>query len=287
MSPLTRLFVILLVVLSLLNSAAIVVYVNKEDITKQSLDDTRKQRDAARAESSALQQQLASAQLNLTTVQDQSNANASAASAENTRLQREISRLNVDLAQASGAAATQQLDISRLTEALNASQTSSGKLSEEVNRLRGGNDTLVRQSAELNSTVSDLTNKLDVTERDRRLLAEQLTQMRASAEQMQRTIQSSGLSPRQQEVAAARSGPPINGVVRDVRTINGRQYATISVGAADGVAQGMEFKVVERGTMNFLGTLTVNSVYPNEATGVLVGPNVAAIKPGVEVRTQL
>jgi chromosome segregation ATPase len=276
------------VVLSLLNSAAIVVYVNKEDITKQSLDDTRKQRDAARAESAALQQQLAAAQLNLTTVQDQANANASAASAENTRLQREISRLNVDLAQASGAAAAQQLDISRLTEALNASQTSSGKLSEEVNRLRGGNDTLVRQSAELNATVSDLTNKLDVTERDRRLLAEQLTQMRASAEQMQKTIQGAGLTPQQATAAANRSGQPsINGVVRDVRTINGRQYATISVGAADGVAQGLEFKVVERGTMNFLGTLTVNSVYPNEATGVLVGPNVAAIKPGVEVRTQL
>ena len=49
----------------------------------------------------------------------------------------------------------------------------------------------------------------------------------------------------------------------------------------------MEFKVVDRATGNFLGTLTVDTVEPNEATGRLFGPSVAAIRPGVEVRTQL
>jgi hypothetical protein len=288
LSPLTKLFVVLLVVLSLLTTAATVVYVNKEDINKQAMEETRKQRDAARAESATLQQQLSAAQLNLTNVQNESNSQSNAASAANSQLQQKISELNVSLAEATGRAATQQLDVSRLTEALNASQATSGRLQEEVARLRGSNDTLVRQGSELNSTVSDLQNKLDVTEKERRLLAEQLTQTRASAEQMQKTIQGAHLTPEQTKVAANRSGnPPINGVVRDVRTIAGQQYATISVGAADGVQQGMEFKVIERGTMNFLGTLTVNAVYPNEATGRLVGPNVAAIKPGVEVRTQL
>ena len=49
----------------------------------------------------------------------------------------------------------------------------------------------------------------------------------------------------------------------------------------------LDSKVIDRATQNFLGTLTIVSVEPNEATGRLVGPNVAAIRPGVEVRTQL
>ena len=288
MSPLTKTFVILLVVLSLLTTAATVVYVNKEDVSKQALDKTRAELNARNLQVNNLQQQVAAAQANATAIQQEKNAEATAASAEQTRLQGEISKVNVALAEKSGTNASQQLDISRLTEALNASQATSGKLSEEVARLRTGNDTLVRQSSELNSTVSDLTNKLDVTEKERRLLAEQLTQSKGEQERLSKIISGAGLSPRQQEVAVGRSGQPaINGVIRDVRPIAGQQYATISVGSADGVTRGMEFKVIDRTNFNFLGTLTIDSVGPNEATGRLVGPNVAAIKPGVEVRTQL
>jgi hypothetical protein len=82
------------------------------------------------------------------------------------------------------------------------------------------------------------------------------------------------------------SAPPINGVVRNRRTIAGQEYATISVGSADDVAKGMQFKVVDRNTGDFLGTLTVEAVEPNEASGRLTGPKIADIRPGVEVRTQ-
>jgi hypothetical protein len=49
----------------------------------------------------------------------------------------------------------------------------------------------------------------------------------------------------------------------------------------------MEFKILDRQGGNFLGTLVVDSVEPNEATGRLEGPKVAEIRPGVEARTQL
>lgn len=288
MSPITKICVSLLIVLSLLTSAAFIVYVNKEDLSKTTLDQTKKQLEAKNTEAESLRQQVAAAQANLTAQSQDAAAQANASSAENSRLQQEISRLNVELAKASGTGASQQLDIARLTEALNASQGTTAKLSEEVTRLRTGNDTLVRQSSELNSTVSDLTNKLDMTERERRKLAEQLTQTSADAQRMGQVIKGAGLSAQQQAVAVNRSGlPQINGVVRDVRQIAGNQYATISIGSADGVQRGMEFKVVDRAGQQFLGTLTVDSVEPNEATGRLFGPKVAEIKPGVEVRTQL
>ena len=288
MSPLTKLFVGLLIVLSLLTTAATVVYVNKEDVNKATLDAARRERDAARMDADNLRQQVAAAQGNLTAAIQEANNQANAASAENSRLQTQINNLNVELAKASGTAASQQLDISRLTEALNASQATSGKQAEEIARLRTGNDTLVKQTSDLNSTVSDLTNKLDVTEKERRKLAEQLTQTQADATRMSQVIKGAGLSPQQAVAAQNRSGmPAINGVIRDVRMIAGNQYATISVGSADGVTPGMEFKVIDRQSQNFLGTLTIDSVGPQEATGRLFGPNIAAIHPGVEVRTQL
>jgi chromosome segregation ATPase len=262
--------------------------VNKEDVSKQALTQAKAQADAARAEAQAARDQLTAANTNLTSVQQQANDQATRAQAQLVATQGEASRLSVDLAKATSQAATQQLDISRLTEALNASQTTTGRLNEEVARLRTTNDTLVRQTSDLNATVSDLTNRLDVTERERRLLAEQVQHAQGEMQRLSAIVSGAGLSPKQQELAVNRSGMPnINGVVRDVRTIAGNQYATISVGSADQVARGMEFKVLDRQNGNFLGTLIVDSVEPNEATGRLFGPRVAEIKPGVTVQTQM
>ena len=65
------------------------------------------------------------------------------------------------------------------------------------------------------------------------------------------------------------------------------KYATISVGSSDQVQPGMEFKVINKATGDYLGALVVDSVSPNESTGRLSGPHVPDIKAGVEVRTQL
>jgi len=282
------LFVVLLVVLSLITNAAFIVYINKEDVQKDSLQKVQAQLAAKTASEQNLQAQLSAAQLNLTNAQNQANTQANTASNEMINVQKELSGKQVELAQAASKSAQQALDISRLTEALNATQTQSAKGSEEIVRLRGENDRLVKQSADLNGSVADLTFKLDTTEKERRLLAEQLTQIKGENQRLGMIIKGAQLTPGQQQMAVNRSGlPSINGVVRDVRTIAGNQYATISVGAADAVTRGMEFKVIDRATGSFLGTLVVDTVEPNESTGRLTGPHVSSIKPGVEVRTQL
>jgi predicted nucleic acid-binding Zn-ribbon protein len=287
LSPLTKLFVSMLIVLSLLTTAATVVYVNKEDVQKTALANTQAQLQAAQGAAQAARDELTAAQQNLTNVQAAANQAAQAATTDINNRQQQISQLQVDLAKASSQQATQQLDISRLTEALNASQASSTALQTEVARLRTNNDNLVRQASDLNGSVSDLTARLEVTERERRLLAEQLTQAGTENNRLSTIIKNSGITADQANVIAQRSGPSINGVIRDVRVIAGRPYATISVGTADGVQRNMEFKILDRAGGNFLGTLVVESVEPNEATGRLDGPKVAEIRPGVEARTQL
>ena len=287
MSPLTKLFVVLLVVLSLLTTAGTIVYINKEDVQKGTLATLQTQLQAAQAAAQTARDELTAAQQNLQNVQGQANSQSQAATTELNNRQAEISKLNVELAKAQSASATQQLDVSRLTEALNASQASTTALQTEVARLRTNNDALVKQSSDLNSSVSDLTARLEVTERERRLLAEQLTQASGENQRLSMIIKNSGLTPTDQGRIADRSGPAINGVIRDVRNIAGRQYATVSVGSADGVKNGMEFKILDRAGGNFLGTLVVDSVEPNEAAGRIQGPRVAEVRPGVEVRTQL
>jgi chromosome segregation ATPase len=278
----------MLIVLSLLTTAATVVYVNKEDVQKSALANTQAQLQSAQAAAQAARDELTAAQQNLTAVQAASNQSAQQATTDINARQQQISQLQVELAKAQSQQATQQLDVSRLTEALNASQASTTALQTEVARLRQNNDQLVRQASELNGAVTDLTARLDVTERERRLLAEQLTQASTESQRLSAIIRGANLSPQAAEQAVARSGlPAINGVIRDVRQIAGRPYATISVGTADGVQRGMEFKILDRAGGNFLGTLVVDSVEPNEATGRLDGPKVAEIRPGVEARTQL
>ena len=284
MSPLTKLFVGLLIVLSLLTTAATVVYVNKEDVQKSTLANTQAQLQSAQAAAEAARAELTAAQQNLTAVQQAANQAAQQATTDINARQQQISQLQVDLAKAQSQQATQQLDVSRLTEALNASQASTTALQTEVARLRQSNDQLVRQATELNGSVSDLTARLEVTERERRLLAEQLTTAQADVTRLTAIVRTANLSPERQVPLAA---PAINGVIRDVRTIAGRPYATISVGTADGVQRGMQFKILDRQGGNFLGTLVVDTVEPNEATGRLDGPKVAEIRPGVEARTQL
>ena len=82
----------------------------------------------------------------------------------------------------------------------------------------------------------------------------------------------------------AAAGMNLRGVVKAKRNINGTEYATISLGSAQRVEKGMQFKVIESG--NFLGYLTVDSVESDESVGHLSGPSLAQVKAGSQVRTQ-
>ena len=149
-------------------------------------------------------------------------------------------------------------------------------------------DKMTKEKSDLNLALSDTTNRLDVTERDRKFLQEQLVEVQGQNDKMATKLKVSpqGMTDTLQTVTP----PPINGVVRAVKPIDSVPYATISVGSADGVQKGMEFKVIDRKNGAFLGILTVDTVEPNEATGRLKGPRVQDIHGGdnnIEVRTQL
>jgi len=283
------LFVVLLVVLSLLLAAGTVTFVNTIEnyravsmTNKERADNMERQLTQLRGDLDAEKARSHDAVTAQAQITDQMKAAVNQAN-------QFIADRDLKNAQLASQFAMAQADTTRLAEALKASEDTKAKQNEMIVALRQNNDQAVAQTAQMSQSINDLTNRLEVTERERRNFAEQLEQFRGENQKLSAAIRDAGLNVNA-AVATAGHGagaPKINGVIRDVRMIAGRSYGTISVGSADAVIKGMEFKIVDRTSGNFLGILTVQSVEPNEATGQITGPNVAAVKPGVEVRTQL
>ncbi len=293
MSPLTKLFVVLQTLFTLALAAGAVVFVNQTEDYRGKATLAQQQMDAQRAESQR-QQNIAnsiaeSARNAAAQARSQADAARAAVNDAATKLadrEKSLGDLNLRMAQVSA-------DVTRLTEALKASEETKSRLQEQVASFRNLADERMKQNGELNLTVTELSNKLAVTERERTFLAEQLAQLRGQSDRLSAAIRDMGGNPNAIVSGAPGVGtrggaPAINGVVRQVSTIGGVKYASISVGSNDNVVKGMEFKIVSRETGDFLGILIVDSVEATEATGRLAGgPRVDQVRPGVEVRTQL
>jgi predicted nucleic acid-binding Zn-ribbon protein len=284
LSPLTKLFVVLQVILSIALTAAVVVYVSREDAQLANLKAAQTTALAAQSERDAAVAAMNAATSNANAVQERSNAQATQFNSNITAAQQQLADLNVQLAKANTSNATQALQITQLTEGLKAATDTTANLNTTVAQLRTSSDEAVKRAAEASQRINELDNTLQVTEAERRNLAEQLAQAQQDNTRMSRIMKERGIDPNIPAERIGIAGIPINGVIREKRDIARVPYATISVGSADDVQRGMQFKVIQGD--KFLGTLTVDSVEQQEATGRLQGPAVADIVPGVQVRTQ-
>lgn len=291
MSPLTKLFVGLLVVLSLLLTASTVTFVSTLDNQRQKAQQAQQQVEAEKARADALLGQAQSGSSQAQEAQRLAQGQVEQLKQQSNSDRQLIADRDGQLAKANSMNAIQAADITRMSEALKASEDTKSKLNDMVVALRKANDDALQQSAQSSQQISDLTNKLEVTERERRYATEQLEELRGQNAKLSNAIQEMGRNPREilasiSPGAVASAAPRINGVIRDVRTIANLPYATISVGSADGVVKGMVFNIVERnGT--FLGKLTIDTVELNESTGRITGPKIDQVAKGAEVKTQL
>jgi hypothetical protein len=275
------------VILSAMLVAGVIVFVNQQENFKAAADTAKAQ---AQQASAALQDKITAYDADVATYKSNANTLAGALDTAKQKLaeaQTKISEQAAQVADLSSKMAVQGAENAKLAEAIKASQDAQTKLNDAVAQLRKDSDTRVAEATQLNTRISELTNNLEVTERERAFLAEQLTESRSANTKMSDQLKAAGFQP---DEVVAKPGParlPINGVVRNVDTIAGSLYATISVGRADSVEKGMQFNVVEARTEKFLGILTVTAVEANEASGRVTGPATNQIGPGAEVKTQL
>lgn len=287
MSVLTKIFVALLVVLSLLLSAATLTFVNTVEADRL----------AARATEQQLRSQVASAAADKARAENLLAAGRDAAAAlegQIASLRQQVGTLEKDLATRASDLAKAQLettmvnaDKNRLTAAVEASLASGKEKDDLIARLRSDFDSKLSEFTDLNVRFNEVTNKLDITEAQRRNLAEQLTEARSKLDRLATALRDRGVDPTRVTGGLAAGAPALNGVVRSTVNIGGVPYATITLGSEDAVQPGMEFNIVEKNSARFLGKLTIVEVQPNEAIGRIVAPDTSAVIAGVIVRTQL
>jgi hypothetical protein len=287
LSALTKIFVVLLVICSLLMAASVVVFVSRVENSRLTLERANQELETARRAQAAALNDANNLRAAAQAAEQQANARVAAISKDLATAQQQVADRGVQLADAQKNLALSALEVNRLTEGLKTSEATKAQLLAQTSQLRTTSDDVTKKNADLNSANSDLQNKLEVTERERRFLAEQITEAQNQMAKQASALKGAGIGSEEQLRSVKPAAPSIIGAVTAVKPIAGIPYATINVGTSASVAKGMEFNVIDREQGNFLGKITVDTVEPNEAVGRLEGPRVADVRPGNEVRTQL
>lgn len=278
MSTLTKLFVVLLIICSIVLTAATVTFVNR-------VDDFQKERVASTGEINRLKQELDTAQSEASAAKLREQQAQGDFNRARTELDQQLNEARQALGQREAAlnelktkAGIQDATLTDLASAQKVAQQNVTDLQKRLDQIITENDKIRLANAELTGANTDLAKRLDATESERRFLAEQINQLRSDLASAHNFLRDRGItldSMRQRPAAPTR----LTGVVRDVRRENGISYATISLGSAQGVKKGMQFNIVDQGRNDFLGVITVEAVEQNQAFGRLDGPRLAQIRP--------
>ena len=290
MSPLTKTFVGLLVFTSLLNAAAIVVYVNKEQTTE-------KDNAALNAKNNALKTEIQTATEAAGNAQSQLLNQQTLAATEAAAKQSALDKAAADLA----AKDADNKQLARTVQAQNDNNTEQGaQLSvalatikadaQTLADLRDSNGKLVQGQAENEAFAARQKQLADTYLRQVKYDEEQIKKAMDTIRAYSSVIEQNHLSLPTQ-TAPVVGGAPVSGVVQDKQVVNGVTYLTISVGASDSVQPGMEFRVVDTQSVpqQFLGILTITEADPNSSIGRLQSDDLltARIGKGAEVTSEV
>ena len=270
MSPLTKAFVVVVAVLSILLVALVVPFVAKtqnfQDVARQ----TQTQLASAEQRSRSLQAELTAAQSKESERIGLLNAQVSELTGNIQQLQTQLAdeqvqsrKLAADLAQrdadiaslaASGKQQTQLLDA--VTKELNTNRSDMVKQQTQIIELVDRNNELNAQLAGLNRQVQRFQESSVASQ-------EELDSLKTAISTLPRDVQAR-LRPGQGTGTIIPS-PPISGKITEVRSTGGITLVEINVGRNDNVQVGMEFMVF-RGS-DYLGTLVIEQVDASRAAG--------------------
>lgn len=285
MSALTKVFVVLLVILSLLLAAASITFLyTVPDFTKQIAT-----LQAGQAAAQAQAERIRAAESAGRTAAEQragelqnllSDANAAAAS-----LRGELAKIQAEKTDLAGQIAQSNTTQSTLSQAVTANVALINTMRSELASLREQYDRTLNQNLDLNTALARLTNEFEFTRRALRAAQEQNKDLLGQVENLSDQLVRLGVDPRNKMNPVA--PPPINGVIIQRQTIGGEPYALISVGSEDDVKLGMQFNVIDAETSQLLGFVTIEEVDDQVSIGKLSGPRIEQIAPNDEVKTQV
>ena len=172
MSVLTKLFVVLLVVTSLLLSASVVVFVNRVEDHKALADASKHQMTAAKLQASELTTSNTNNQLALQNLQNEITKQVGELSRTVVDRDAEIQKRDGELAQLKKDSQVKEATLKGTADALRAAQEMATGLQTANSDIRMKNDDLLKGSGEINTQITVLDNKLRQTEKAREYLEE-------------------------------------------------------------------------------------------------------------------
>ena len=287
MSALTKVFVLLLVILSIVQTAGVVVFVNREQSYAVALKGQKDAFNAAKAEAGSNREALDAATQRYTALQAELQNSRNLSNQQIEQLRGKAAEGDAANAQLTGQVQLALAAQKGATDALSVAQKSIDSQNTQLADLRKSNTDLQKSASDTNIALAEMTNKFDTVNRQWKDATEQLAQLqntsKAQSEELHRAGVDANSAPINQE-----SLVKVEGVVRNRTTVNGVQMATISIGSADQVTKGMQLKVIDPTSSDpFLGYIEVDRVDPNQAIGHIFGPHVDRVRQGAEVRSQL
>ena len=285
MNTLTKVFVGLLVFLSLMLSAASVTFLytvpdyNAQIATLQASQQAAQAQTervrAAESASRAAAEQRAGELQNLL-----SDANAAVAS-----LRGDLARVQAEKADLQGQIAQSNSTQSTLSNAVSANMALVTTLRDEVAALREEYDRTLQQKLDTDARLAKVENDNDYLERALRAAEEANKDRITRIDVLERQVVALGGDPKSEQTPVA--PPAINGVIVQRMAIEGQPFALISVGREDDVQPGMRFTVIDDQTNELLGFVTVEEVDDQVSIGKLTGPRLEQVAPNDQVRTQV
>lgn len=270
MHVLTKIFIVLVSLLSILLVPLVVVYAHNEDSFKSKYE-------AASAQAAAANQNFQNAQLSHAQRETDLDLQIRELMSENEQLARQresaaadIRRLQIDLAESRSQQAGIRADINTISSAVATGQDLIDSLMTEVRTMRTDAASAERRAVELDEALRDMQGQLDSAVAARRAMQEELQQIKEEHAQALQTVAVYVEKFGRLDVEVAASTTPtvdLDATVVSVRRGSEQTYAEINAGSRDGVQEGWVMMIGRAG--NFLGNLRIIAVDINHATGVV------------------
>lgn len=283
MHILTKVFVVLSALLSVLMGALAVSYTVNTDRILQDYANARNAEAAAKAAQAAQESQygrLEAARQEEISRLRQVNADLESAMRAS---EAEISSLTIGQREAQSALERLQSNIAQFGVSSKTQAELIASYKDEVERLRGDELRWRNEKLDLEAALSDLESQRIVYEQTQRALQEQLAEAnRAIASLRGGTTVAGAATPT--EIP----GPPVRGFVQDVRveSATGETIVRINLGSNDRVSENSRLYLNRNGRV-YLGDLVIFEVDLNHAIGRLVNSQGGGVAEGDQVWSRL
>ena len=252
---LTKVFVVLAALLSIVLSAMVIAYaVNTDHILANytSLQSLSQSQDAKIAE---LQSKISAGQIGDRAMIQQLNSDLANREQQISDLQRAKAQLETDKNRAESARQSLESKIAELGETAKTQAALIASYTDEIRSLRTSEFASRRASLDMEDRMSDLESQKEVLEQNYRALQEEIAELRRSSE----LATSGGGSSGNASAPFVFSGSVIFGSVDEVTEdiATGSTLVKLNIGSNDRVAKNMRFGVVRDGA--FVGNLVVIS----------------------------